>query len=116
MMLSNPGFYSVIAEMDGKVVVGNFLDERNPIAGIGPITVDPTVQNQTVGRQLNISDPESLKALFSSIGAFDAVANAAGDVFPGPFDTDHRPAMGELDKVQGDGPNQPSPGSAPIYR
>jgi predicted N-acetyltransferase YhbS len=56
MMFSNPGFYSVIAEMDGKVVVGNFLDERNPIAGIGPITVDPTVQNQTVGRQLNISD------------------------------------------------------------
>ncbi len=52
MMLSNPGFYSVIAEMDGRVVGSNFLDVRNPIAGIGPITVDPAVQNQTVGRQL----------------------------------------------------------------
>ena len=30
--------------------------------------------------QADISNPESLKALFTSIGAFDAVANAAGDV------------------------------------
>ena len=52
MMLSNPGFYSMIAELDGRVVGSNFLDVRNPIAGIGPITVDPAVQNQTVGRQL----------------------------------------------------------------
>jgi NAD(P)-dependent dehydrogenase (short-subunit alcohol dehydrogenase family) len=28
---------------------------------------------------------ESLKKFFASIGPFDAVANAAGDVFPGPF-------------------------------
>jgi predicted N-acetyltransferase YhbS len=55
MMLSNPGFYSVIAEMDGRVVGSNFLDERNPIAGIGPISVDPAVQNQTVGRQLMLA-------------------------------------------------------------
>src|SRR5271163_1432544 len=51
-LLSDSGFYSVIAELDGKVVGSNFLDERNPIAGIGPITVDPVMQNQTVGRQL----------------------------------------------------------------
>jgi len=51
-MLSNPGFYSVVAELDGKVVGSNFLDERNPISGIGPISVDPAVQNQTIGRQL----------------------------------------------------------------
>jgi NAD(P)-dependent dehydrogenase (short-subunit alcohol dehydrogenase family) len=36
--------------------------------------------------QADISDPESLKALFSRIGPFDAVANAAGDVFPGPLE------------------------------
>ena len=30
--------------------------------------------------QADISHPESLKALFSRIGSFDAVANAAGDV------------------------------------
>lgn len=55
MMLSNPGFYSVIADMDGRVVGSNFIDERNPIAGIGPISVDPAVQNQTVGRQLMLA-------------------------------------------------------------
>src|SRR5437763_1740069 len=51
-LLSNPGFYSVVAELDGKIVGSNFLDERNPIAGVGPISVDPAVQNQTIGRQL----------------------------------------------------------------
>ena len=36
--------------------------------------------------QADISDMESLKKFFASIGPFDAVANAAGDVFPGAFD------------------------------
>jgi predicted N-acetyltransferase YhbS len=52
MLLSNPGFYSVVAEKDGKVAGSNFLDERGPIAGVGPITVDPALQNGTIGRQL----------------------------------------------------------------
>jgi GNAT superfamily N-acetyltransferase len=51
-MLTNPKFYSVIAELDGQIVGSNFLDERNTIAGVGPITVDPTVQNRTIGRRL----------------------------------------------------------------
>jgi GNAT superfamily N-acetyltransferase len=51
-MLNHSGFYSVVAELDGKIVGSNFLDERNSIAGVGPITVDPNVQNKTVGRQL----------------------------------------------------------------
>ena len=50
--LAHPELYSVVAESAGKVLGSNFLDERSPIAGIGPITVDPTVQNQTIGRQL----------------------------------------------------------------
>jgi predicted N-acetyltransferase YhbS len=52
MLLSNPAFYSVVAERDGKIVGSNFLDERGPIAGLGPITVDPTSQNGAIGRQL----------------------------------------------------------------
>ncbi len=52
MLLSNPGFYSVVAEKDGNVVGSNFLDERGPITGVGPITVDPASQNTTVGRRL----------------------------------------------------------------
>lgn len=51
-MLANPKFYSVVAEMDGRIAGSNFLDERNTIAGVGPITVDPTVQNRTIGRHL----------------------------------------------------------------
>jgi len=54
-LLSNPGFYSVVAELDCKIVGSNFLDERNPVAGIGPISVDPEVQNQTIGRQLMLA-------------------------------------------------------------
>jgi predicted N-acetyltransferase YhbS len=52
MMLAHPGVYAVVAEHDGKVVGSNFLDERGPIAGIGPITVDPAAQNQSIGRRL----------------------------------------------------------------
>jgi predicted N-acetyltransferase YhbS len=51
-MLANPKFYSVVAEMDGRVVGSNFMDERNRIAGVGPITVDPAVQNHAIGRRL----------------------------------------------------------------
>jgi predicted N-acetyltransferase YhbS len=52
MMLLNPGFYSVVVEKEGNVVGSNFLDERGPIAGVGPITVHPAAQNQTIGRRL----------------------------------------------------------------
>ncbi len=51
-LMSHPGFYSVVAEIEGKIVGSNFLDERTSIAGIGPISVDPTVMNQRIGRQL----------------------------------------------------------------
>jgi predicted N-acetyltransferase YhbS len=45
-------FFSVVAEIDGKVVGSNFLDCRGPISAVGPITVDPTVQNDGVGRAM----------------------------------------------------------------
>jgi len=51
-LLAHPGFYSVVAEVEGKVIGSNFLDERSTVAGVGPITVDPAVQNRAVGRQL----------------------------------------------------------------
>jgi GNAT superfamily N-acetyltransferase len=52
MLLSHPGFYSVVAERGGVIVGSNHLDERSAIAGVGPITVDPGVQNQGIGRVL----------------------------------------------------------------
>jgi len=52
MLLAHRGMYSVVAERDGAVVGSNFLDERNLISGIGPISVGPTVQNRSIGRHL----------------------------------------------------------------
>src|SRR2546422_6107006 len=52
MLLSHPRFYSAVAEVNGKIVGSNFLDERSIIAGVGPVSVDPPVMNSTVGRQL----------------------------------------------------------------
>ena len=52
MLLAHPGFYPVVAEIDGDIVGSNFLDERSAIAGVGPITVDPAAQNAAVGRHL----------------------------------------------------------------
>ena len=51
-LLAHPDFYSVVAEVNGTIVGSNFLDERSTVAGLGPITVDPAVQNRAVGRQL----------------------------------------------------------------
>jgi GNAT superfamily N-acetyltransferase len=52
MLFSHPGFYCVVAEQDGRIIGSNCLDERNPVAGIGPITIDPKSQNHGVGRLL----------------------------------------------------------------
>jgi predicted N-acetyltransferase YhbS len=49
---ARPGTYGVIAELDGKVVGSNFVDERSPIIGLGPITVDPAVQNRSLSTAL----------------------------------------------------------------
>src|SRR5438105_2675954 len=38
IMFVHPGFYCVVAEEDGRIVGSNCMDERSPIAGIGPIT------------------------------------------------------------------------------
>jgi GNAT superfamily N-acetyltransferase len=51
-ILVHPDFYGVVAEFEGRIVGSNFVDERSMIAGIGPITVDPSVQNRAVGREL----------------------------------------------------------------
>ena len=52
MIFSNPGFYCVVAEAEGRIVGSNCLDERSTISGVGPITIDPGVQNRGAGRML----------------------------------------------------------------
>ena len=51
-LLAHKRFHAVVAELDGKIVGSNFLSEQCPIAGVGPITVDPMAQNSQVGRRL----------------------------------------------------------------
>jgi len=51
-LLARDDIYSVVAESNSRIVGSNFLWENNLIAGVGPITVDPTVQNSSIGRQL----------------------------------------------------------------
>ncbi len=51
-VFSHPGFYCVVAETGGRIAGSNCLDERGPIAGVGPVTVDPNAQNRGVGRKL----------------------------------------------------------------
>jgi GNAT superfamily N-acetyltransferase len=51
-LIGHRGFHGVLAEMGGRVVGSNFLDERDAVAGVGPITVDPEVQDARVGRRL----------------------------------------------------------------
>ena len=51
-LLSRGDIYWVVAEVDGRVVGSNFLWENGAIAGVGPITIDPSAQNVAVGRRL----------------------------------------------------------------
>jgi GNAT superfamily N-acetyltransferase len=52
MLLSRDDVYSIVAEMERGIAGSNFLWEGDVIAGVGPITVDPSVQNSSIGRQL----------------------------------------------------------------
>jgi GNAT superfamily N-acetyltransferase len=49
---AHPSIWGVVAESDGRIVGSNFLDERGPIRGVGPISVDPGTQDAGVGRML----------------------------------------------------------------
>jgi len=51
-MFSSPGSFCVVAESEGRIVGSNCLFESAAIAGVGPITVDPHIQNRGVGRKL----------------------------------------------------------------
>jgi len=53
MMIGRPDiFYGVVAELGGRVVGSNFMSRGDSVHGVGPITVDPNVQNSSIGRAL----------------------------------------------------------------
>lgn len=51
-VLHRPDYIGVVAVADGRVVGSNFLLLADEVCGVGPITVDPTVQSRGVGRLL----------------------------------------------------------------
>jgi GNAT superfamily N-acetyltransferase len=52
MLVEHPGFFGAVAEIDGRIVGCNFLDQRDEIGGVGPMTIDPDFQGNGLGRQL----------------------------------------------------------------
>jgi GNAT superfamily N-acetyltransferase len=52
MLLAHPSIHLAVAQRGGEIVGSCGLDERGPVAGIGPITVAPQEQNAGVGRAL----------------------------------------------------------------
>lgn len=51
-LLPRPDVYSVVAESGGRILGSNFLWKDSTIAGVGPLTVTPDAQNNSVGRHL----------------------------------------------------------------
>ncbi len=77
--LTDAGFYSVVAEVGGKIVGSNFLDERSPIAGVGQGTClvaehDGRISGYSAGPGYfghSIGETnEDLKALIAAVPAF----------------------------------------------
>ena len=52
MLVQRDDFYSVSALDNGRLVGSNFLSLMDPVAGVGPITVDPSYHSHGVGRIL----------------------------------------------------------------
>mgnify|MGYP001493860625 CR=1 FL=1 len=52
LLIHHAGVYGAVAELDGHVVGSSFLDQRNPIRGVGPVSVDPHYQGRGIGRRL----------------------------------------------------------------
>lgn len=52
MFTSRPDFYGVAAILDGQIVGSNFYSSTDAVAAVGPITVDPSLQANGIGRSL----------------------------------------------------------------
>jgi GNAT superfamily N-acetyltransferase len=50
--IASPTVYGLVAEINGRVVGSTFMNERDPIYSVGPVSVDPGIQEQGVGRRM----------------------------------------------------------------
>ena len=60
MLLEAPDVDAFVAEQDGVIAGSIFVSRRSPVGGISIVTVDPNVQNRTIGRQLMLHGMECL--------------------------------------------------------
>ncbi len=51
-LIRDPAVFAIVAEVGGRVVGSNFLDERDPIRGLGPVTVALDEQGRGIGKRL----------------------------------------------------------------
>jgi NAD(P)-dependent dehydrogenase (short-subunit alcohol dehydrogenase family) len=95
----------------GNAVVNTFRETGHEVVQVGRSTTD---------LRADLTDIVSLRAMFATIGTVDAVANAAGEVFPAPFEvaTDEQwrrsvasKGMGQIDLVRAGVPHVADGGS-----
>jgi GNAT superfamily N-acetyltransferase len=73
----DPGFYGIVVERGGTVLGSSWLDERNAVSGIGPVTIDPAAQDGGLGRRLMEATIERSDARgFSSVRLVQAAYHA----------------------------------------
>lgn len=51
-VLNRPDYVGVTAVEDGRIIGSNFICFADDVCGVGPITVDPTVQSKGAGKML----------------------------------------------------------------
>lgn len=52
LFVNRGDIYGVAALVDGRPAGSNFLSLSDPVAGVGPITIDPSTQTRGIGRAL----------------------------------------------------------------
>lgn len=73
---SREDLYTTVAEIDGKIVGSNVFWENGEIVGVGPITIDPTVQKGSVGKALMVNGLKHAKSKgFKSVRLVQAAFN-----------------------------------------
>ena len=113
-LIADPRFYAIVAEIDHQVVGSNFMDERSAIAGIGPITIDPTVQNKGIGRALMRTERAADRTPFTGDKNTSQLLQLPVNTFRSP--SGHRPVWNPIRHARGFQKLIPEPEPETIYQ